>query len=171
MAAASSAVETLEKQKLVQEVWTEHIRKEIATLKVNTHFSANPRTIVVITDKPNHCTPKPVKDIVAAANQMMAEERQYEAEAAQRVANLKDDPEYRLRKMFHEADMLPTEKLDMPITTSHEIGWDATRYESSPRWSRPRNTTSLTQYVQSYIFSKGVSPFAKAAGPAAPPRP
>lgn len=33
----------------------------------------------------------------------------------------------RLRKMFHEADMLPTEKLDMPITTSHEIGWDATR--------------------------------------------
>lgn len=44
MAAASSAVETLEKQKLVQEVWTEHIRKEIATLKVNTHFSANPRT-------------------------------------------------------------------------------------------------------------------------------
>merc|ERR1711988_1120062 len=41
------------------QVWREHLKKETEGRVLNTTFRLNPRTMVALTDKPNHCDPNP----------------------------------------------------------------------------------------------------------------
>ena len=67
----------------------------------------------------------------------------------------------RIQEIIKSNIRAPKEKWELPITTSHEYGWDQEMHQISKDWYRPRGSTGLTQYVQAYILSQGASPFAK----------
>ncbi|CEO96202.1 FAM183A and FAM183B related [Plasmodiophora brassicae] len=129
-------------------VWSEHIRRELATQKINTTFTINASKMSVITPKPNTQVPE-----------------------GRRAENLDNDPvAQQVRDGLRRADLPPMRRLPQgPQTTSQEYGWDrrlsSEVKRSSPmltsRFNRPRQTCPITSYAERYIVSNGKSPFAR----------
>lgn len=124
-------------------IWREHCTKERHMLKLNTNFFiANPSSMPTISDKPNYVVPS------VKLNQKDMDEA---ARTLKEVCSVKNK------------DLLPYEKFEAPITSTHEIGWHTKTQlvKKHPMFHHARASCDITQYADAYYAMSGTTPYSR----------
>jgi len=151
-------------------ILTEQIAKERATAHTRTDFTANPKTMYAITEKPHQTAW--TKDFARAQAESAANRKARLAagpSAAQTTqahvrAAAADPATAALLTSLRRADMPPQEKSEFPQTCNQEYGWHGGKPLVKPDnathlWHKGLKMSEITNYVDSYVSTQGKSPF------------
>eukprot|EP00742_Colponemidia_sp_Colp-10_P002932 GILJ01003129.1.p1 GENE.GILJ01003129.1~~GILJ01003129.1.p1 ORF type:complete len:162 (-),score=24.30 GILJ01003129.1:164-649(-) len=123
-----------------QKIYAETVRKELAHQSVNHNFQLNPRSVILISDKPNQMVPGEGLDWVPTT-----------------------ENEIEFQATFDRVHMRPKEKFTMPLTANQEYGWDVDgdkeAHSKNRRWYYGQPSSDVTQYADSYLSMLGSNPF------------
>ncbi|KDO27519.1 hypothetical protein SPRG_06786 [Saprolegnia parasitica CBS 223.65] len=126
------------------QIWREHLKKELLTEGPSTAFQFNPKTLSSVAPKPTSMQPS---DFTATHATNAAPPNEIETKVRQGIKN-------------------PQERSDVPSTEAQKIGWAHDqawkngRAETNKRWYRGRGSTDVTVFAENYCAMAGCSPFA-----------
>jgi len=127
-------------------VWREHLKKEKESSTLNTTFRLNPRTMVVVTDKPCHQNPNLPPPRRPPPGQI-------------------DETQQALEKALADMAATPKMKYKEAQTSSQEHGWlSDPLVPRSSQFHYGNKLCEVTAYAEAYVGSLGVNPFSAAAG-------
>eukprot|EP00039_Didymoeca_costata_P029213 m.23656 g.23656 ORF g.23656 m.23656 type:complete len:139 (-) comp7528_c0_seq1:974-1390(-) len=117
----------------------ETIKKEQRTFSLNKEFSASPKSVSVVTGKPN-------------VAEMQVSNSEASAALLQTIKNSQE---------------VPTKKYSFPQTESQEIGWDARHYKRNVNSiaNKPRKQSEITSYMDKYWAQMEQQKMAQATNP------
>ncbi|KAH9125255.1 hypothetical protein AeMF1_004096 [Aphanomyces euteiches] len=128
------------------QIWREHLKKELLMEGPSTPFQFNPKTLSSVTPKPTSMKPsdfskaEPLDSANSIANEVEAKVKQ----------NVKKPQE------ISEMPMTEAQK----IGWAHEHAWKHGRGAVNKRWYRGRGSTDVTDFAENYVTMAGCSPFA-----------
>eukprot|EP00898_Chlorokybus_atmophyticus_P003765 jgi/Chlat1/438/Chrsp103S01012 len=120
-------------------IWREHCQKELRSTHLHTDFSlTRPDRMSILPEKPNKTTPS---DLVGAN----VESAVAELESLCTV------------KLSHAP---PNERLQLPLTSSHEYGWHNKQVlGKNSMFNRAKESCDITRYADKYYHMMGATPF------------
>ncbi|OQR93469.1 hypothetical protein ACHHYP_02519 [Achlya hypogyna] len=124
------------------QIWREHLKKELLTEGPSTAFQFNPKTLSSVAPKPTSMKPSDFNNARDNASPCAIE-----AKVRQGIKN-------------------PQERSDIPSTEAQKVGWAHDqawkngRAEINRRWYRGRGSTDVTVFAENYCAMAGCSPFA-----------
>lgn len=132
-----------------QQIWHEHVHKELKFLTIREEYTSNPKTIACLPDKPTD--PKRTWQLnggVAgdAANSMPEQTRKAYAEVSQRLSEL---------------DRSPRSKYNWAQTSNMEYGWDldwAAKHRAEVR-QHTTASSDVAKFADAYVNNHGYHPF------------
>ena len=120
--------------------WVEAIKNENRDRVLKEDFSLNPKNLIVISEKPNNIN----LDNYKKSKEELKEE-------------MKDDE---LKDKLNTLSAVPKTKYPIPMTSSHEIGWDIGEIDSKSRWNYSKKSCKETKYASDYVTMTKFSPYA-----------
>lgn len=139
-----------------QQIWSEHVEKELRFQTVRSEYTRNPATVLLLPEKPSD----PRRALA------LRRDAQAETDRAQLLDSLRlQDPQAHADVVgrLQRAEQPPREKYSAPLTTSQEIGWDqdfAARHAfESSQFVRPISNGDVTDFANSYVYQHGFNPF------------
>eukprot|EP00823_Brevimastigomonas_motovehiculus_P004119 TRINITY_DN2630_c0_g2_i1.p1 TRINITY_DN2630_c0_g2~~TRINITY_DN2630_c0_g2_i1.p1 ORF type:complete len:160 (+),score=31.53 TRINITY_DN2630_c0_g2_i1:124-603(+) len=145
-------------------VWTQRIKKEKAREALRMDFSTDPKTLRIITEKPQQTiwTKQFATSEVFTPSERKA--KLDETVNAKKQDSQHPDPAIeQLNNTLRRVQMTPAEKYEWPLTTNQEYGWDTKPLVQPDRsthlFQHGLKTCELSSYVSSYISSQHASPF------------
>merc|ERR1719181_2518639 len=118
-------------------VWREHLKKEKESSTLNTTFRLNPRTMVVVTDKPIHQNPN-----------LPPPRRPPPGEV--------DETQKALEKALDDMAATPKSKYKEAQTSAQDFGWlSDPLVPRSSQFNYGNKNSEVTAYAEAYVESLG----------------
>jgi len=139
-----------------QQIWSEHVEKELKYQTIRHEYTRNPQTVPMVTEKPTA-----LSRTLALRTDRQAEE---ERTAQMRTLKTKDPHAYEyVVGAIERRETDPQKKYPFPQTTSQEIGWDQDyvmrhRAESS-QFTVPHTNNDVTAFADRYVLTHAFNPF------------
>ncbi|KAF0719329.1 Aste57867_1113 [Aphanomyces stellatus] len=127
------------------QIWREHLKKELLMEGPSTPFQFNPKTLSSVSPKPTMMKPS-----------------DFNSNNEDLPGSISSDVEQKVKQNVKK----PQEISDIPMTEAQKIGWAHEeawkhgRTAVSKRWYRGRGSTDVTEFADNYCTMAGCSPFA-----------
>ncbi|ETV69762.1 hypothetical protein H257_14599 [Aphanomyces astaci] len=125
------------------QIWREHLKKELLMEGPSTPFQFNPKTLSSVTPKPTMMKPSDFSrtDPVGSTSNEVAEKVKQNVKKPQEISAV---------------PMTEAQK----VGWAHDQAWKNGRGAVSKRWYRGRGSTDVTEFAENYCTMAGCSPFA-----------